>query len=63
MSGHRIRRKERKASNAPENLISFIMKYICANTAIVIAAAVSIMKKINPGLLESTGATLLLSIC
>ena len=60
----------------PENFISFVMKYICAirdagdiiNTAIVIAAALGIIKKVNPGLLECNGGHIVLkkvrlSIC
>ena len=66
-NGHRIRREKRgRPAMFPENLISFIMKYICAihdaggviNTAIVIAPALGIMKKVNPGLLECNGVTL-----
>ena len=67
-SGHRIRRKRRKASSVPENLISFIMKYICAihnvgdiiNTAIAIAAALGIIKKVNPMLLKCNGGHVVL---
>ena len=66
-SGHRIRReKGERPAMLPENLISFIMKCIHAirdaggiiNTAIVIAAALGIMKKVNPKLLECNGVTL-----
>ena len=54
-----LEEKERKVSNVPENLILFIMQCIRAihdaggiiNTAIVIAAALGIMKKVNPILL------------
>ena len=52
----------------PENLISFIMKYIHAihdvdaiiNRAIVIAAALGIITNVNPGLLECSGGHIVL---
>ena len=70
-----LEEKRGQASNVPENVI-FIMKYVCAicdaggiiNTAIVIAAAIGIMKKVNPELLECNGGHIVLkkvklSIC
>ena len=52
----------------PENLNSFIMKYICAihdaggviNMPSVIAAALGITKKVNSGLLECNGGHIVL---
>ena len=57
---------EEKREKATWNLISFIMQYIRAihdaggiiNMAIVIAAALGIVKKVSPGLLECNGVTL-----
>ena len=55
-----LQEKKGRPVMLPENLISFIMKYIrdicnaggIINTAIVIAAALGIMKKVNSVLLE-----------
>ena len=52
----------------PEDVLALIIKYICAirdaggiiNTAIVIAAGLGIVKKVNPGLLECNRGYLVL---